>query len=482
MSFNSIPKYLGVFILLMVVLLSQNLIAQQKVWNLEECITYALENNIQVQQNEISQEIANENLKGSIYGVLPSLNGFASNVYNFGQTIDPFTNSFATSQVRSNSFSLSSSFTVFDGFQNINSIKRDQALLEASKYDLDRIKNDISLNIVNAYLQILFNQELLKNADNQLRVTSIQIDRIDKQVEAGSLPEGALRDIEAQYSTEELQKINAQNQLGLSQLNLAQLLRLENADDFDIVYPDLSSFQGVADLLSTSALYSTAVELMPEVKSAEYNLYSAEISKRLSRGSYMPTLTLRGSIGTGFSGASREVTGFNNLGFFPNGDITTSGDTVLSFFRSAITQDKQFGDQLQGNFNKSVGLNLNIPLFNGMAVRTNVQRAKLQLQSAELNLENTKLVLRQNIESAHNDAVAALKRYRAAEKSLSALKTSFKYTQERFNVGLLNSFEFNTEKNRLNNAESELLQAKFNYIFSTKVLDFYQGKPITFSN
>ena len=482
MNFTTVPKLLGVFILMVFVASEQSLLAQQKVWNLEECISYALENNIQVQQNEISQEIANENLKGSKYRVLPTLNGFASHVYNFGQTIDPFTNSFATSQVRSNSFSLSSSFTVFDGFQNINSIKRDQALLEASKFDLERIKNDISLNIVNAYLQILFNQELLKNTENQLSVTSIQIDRIDKQVKTGSLPEGALRDIEAQYATEELQKINAQNQLGLSLLNLAQLLRLENADDFDIVYPDLSSFQGVADLLSTSALYATAVEIMPEVKSAEYNLYSAEMSKRLSRGGYMPTLTLRGSIGTGYSGANRELVGFNNLGFFPNGEITTGGDTVLSFMRSTITRNKNFGDQLVENRNHSVGFNLNIPLFNGMAVRTSVQRAKLQLQSAELNLENAKLVLRQNIESAHNDAVAALKRYRAAEKSVDALNTSFKYTQERYNVGLLNSFEFNTEKNRLNNAESELLQAKFNYIFSTKVLDFYQGKPITFSN
>jgi len=195
--------------------------------------------------------------------------------------------------------------------------------------------------------------------------------------------------------------------------------------------------------------------VMPEVKSAEYSLYSAETSKKIARGGYIPTLSMNGSIGTGFSGANRRR---NSEG---------------------VLEQVSFADQIDENENKSVGFRLSIPIFNGLATRTNVQRAKLQLQSAELNLENTKLQLRQNIESAHNDAVAALKRYRAAEKSVTALNTSFKYTQERFNVGLINSFDFNNEKNRLNNAESELLQAKYNYIFSTKVLDFYQGKAIS---
>lgn len=460
---------------------SSSLFAQSKTWSLEECISYALENNIQVQQNEINQKISEQDLKASKYAVLPSVSGFANNSYNFGQTIDPFTNRFASTQVRSNTFSLSSGVTLFNGFRNINTIKRSQAQLESARLDLQKMKNDISLNIANAYLAILFNQELLKNADSQLGVTQLQIDRISKQVKAGALPEGALKDIEAQFASEELQQINAQNQLRVSKLNLAQLLRLENADDFEIVSPSLNNFQGVSELISPGSLYLTALETMPEIKSAEYALYSAEKSTQIARSAYYPTLTMNGSIGTGFSGASREIESSQDLGFLPNGDITSGNDQVLSRVVVPTFKDKSFADQVDDNVNKSVGLVLNIPIFSRFNTRINVQRAKLQMQSANLNLENTKLQLRQNIESAHNDAISALNRYKAAEKSVTALETSFRYTQDRFNVGLINSFDFNNEKNRLNNARSELLQAKYNYIFSTKVLDFYQGKTISFN-
>lgn len=470
------------FLLFSAIVLSVCAVAQEKIWSLEDCIAHAIENNIQIQQNELNKEISEQNYKASRYNTLPNVNGFASHTYNFGQTIDPFTNSFATTQVRSNNFSLSSSLTLFDGFRNVNSIKQNQANLEAAKYDLEKIKNDISLNIANGYLQILFNQELLKNAGSQLRVTQIQIDRISKQVEAGSLPSGALKDIEAQYASEELQLINAENQLKLSKLNLAQFLRLENAVDFEILVPNLGSFQEVAQLISPSSLYAIALEKMPEIKSAEYSYYSAEKAKQIARSNYSPTLTVNGSIGTGFSGANQEITGFENPRYVPTADRTAIGqEAIETFTADAIRRDKSFADQLDDNLNQSIGFRLNIPIFNGLSSRTNVQVAKLQLQNAELNLENTKLQLRQNIESAHNDAIAALKRYKAAEKSVAALETSFNYTQERFKVGLINSFDFNNEKNRLNNSRSELLQAKYNYIFSTKVLDFYQGKAITLS-
>lgn len=452
--------------------------SEPKKWSLDECIQYARENNIQVQQSEINQKIAEQDLKASKYNVLPNLNGFASHIYNFGQTIDPFTNQFATSRVRSNQFSLSSTFTVFNGFQTINSVKRNQANLKASEYELEKMKNDISLNIANQYLQILFNRELLKNAENQLDVTQIQIDRIKKQVAAGALPEGSLRDIEAQAASEELQVINAQNQLQLSKLNLAQMLRMENAEDFEIVTPNLNDFQGVSEMISPGALYLTALEVMPEVKSAQYNLYSAEKNKSLAKGAYSPSLSLTGSVGSGYSGRNREQIGRDYIGEFPTGDRTASGENVVTDVYLPVFRDKPFADQMEENYNKSFGFRLNIPIFNGMSARTNVQKAKLNMQQAELNLENTKLQLRQNIESAHNDAVAALKRYRAAEKSVEALELSFQYTQERFNVGMLNSFDFNNEKNRLNNARSELLQAKYEYIFKSKVLDFYQGKAI----
>ncbi len=458
-----------------------NLSAQTKQWTLEECINHALENNISIQQSEFQLQLAEQNTKQAKYSNLPTLNGFASHTYNFGQTIDPFTNQFATSQVRSNSFSLSSSLTIFSGFQTLNTVKRNQADAKASEYDLQKMQNDVSLNIANFYLQILFSNELVKNSQNQLQVTKGQIDRIAKMVEAGSLPEGNLREIEAQYATEELQLINAQNSLSITKLNLAQVLRLEDASNFEVVTPNLSSFQGVSELITPGALYLTALETMPEVKSAELSYYSAEKSKDIAQGGYSPTLSVTGSIGSGYSGANTEIVGVENQRLVRTGDVTeVSGEAILSPAFDLIREDKAFADQLDDNFNKSIGFRLNIPILNGFNSRINVQRAKIQVEQAQLNLDNTKLQLRQNIESAHNEAIAALKRYRAAEKSVNALQLSFNYTKQRFDVGLLNSFDFNNEKNRLNNAESELLQAKYEYIFKTKVLDFYQGKALNF--
>jgi len=467
-------------LLLSISLFSQISSAQEnnKAWTLEQCIQYAVENNIQVKQNEISQRIANQDVKASKYNTLPSLNGFASHSYNFGQTIDPFSNQFATTQVRSNQFSLSSSFTIFDGFQTINTIKRNQASLEASRYDLERMKNDISLNVANQYLQILFNRELLINSENQLKVTELQIDRVKKQVDAGALPEGDLRDIEAQYATEELRKINAENQFRLSRLNLMQLLRLEPHEDFNIKAPELDNFQGVSELISPASLYQTAVEIMPEIKSAEYNLYSSEKSASIAKGNYSPTLSISGSVGSGYSGNNRELVRTIILPPQPNGNFTSSGEAVYSPSVIPVYKDKAFGNQLDDNYNTSIGFRLNIPIFNGLSTRINVQKAKLNVDRAKLVVEDSKLQLRQNIESAHSDAVASLKRYKAAEKSVEALTLSFQYTQERFNVGMVNSFNFTNEKNRLNDAQSELLQAKYEYIFKSKVLDFYRGEAI----
>lgn len=455
--------------------------AQNKVWTLEDCIQYALENNIQVQQIELSQKLSEYDLKQAKYNVLPDLNGFATHAYNFGQTIDPFTNQFANTQVRSNSFSLSSTFTIFNGFRNINTIKRNQAQQQAAEYDLEKMKNDISLNIANSFLAILFNKELLKNAQAQIRVTQQQIDRIQKQVQAGALPDGALKDINAQFAGEELNVVNAENQLNISKLTLTQLLRLESFEDFEILSPNLSNFDGVRELISPGALYLSALETMPEVKSAEYNLYTAHKNTQIARSGYMPTFSVSGSIGTGFSGANREVIGLRDPQIIQTNDFTRSGEDIFTTTATPVFQNKSFTDQFSDNENKSIRFSLAIPIFNRFSARIGVQRAKIQEQVADLNYESAKLTLRQNIESAHNDASAALKRYKAAEKSVAALETSFAYTQERFNVGIINSFDFNNEKNRLINAQSELLQAKYNYIFSTKVLDFYQGSGISLS-
>tara|TARA_R110002049_G_scaffold288033_1_gene470333 strand:- start:578 stop:2017 length:1440 start_codon:yes stop_codon:yes gene_type:complete len=452
----------------------------QKQWSLEECINYAIEKNLSVKRSELNLEISAENLKQSKYNALPTLNANANNTYNFGQTIDPFTNRFATQTVRSNSFGVQASLNVFNGFQTINSIKSNQLGYEASMADLDKMKNDISLNVANSYLQTLFNIELLRNAESQLSVTQVQKERIVKLVAAGSQPQGAQFDIEAQMAQEELNRVNAENQLNLSLLNLKQLLRLEASEDFAVVEPQLGDIEQQQIASTPGAIYENSLSIMPEIKGSELRLIQAEQDLKRARGGYSPRLTVNGSFGTGYSGASQEVVGLTPAVILPTGGFTAiSNEAVLSTVQSPILQDKSFNDQLDDNLNSSVGMNLSIPIFNGLTSRTNVSRSKIQLDQAENTLLETKQQLRQQIESAYLDANAALKRYESASSSVKALNESFKYTQQRFNVGLLNSFDFSNEKNRLIQAESSLLQAKYEFIFKTKVLEFYQGKTLS---
>ena len=237
-------------------------------------------------------------------------------------------------------------------------------------------------------------------------------------------------------------------------------------------------------MLSTpGAIYENSLTIMPEVKSSQYRLVAAEQTLKASRGAYSPRVTLSGSYGTGYSGVSQELVGITDLGLQPNGDVVQGSNTpVLSPTTIPQFQDKSFNDQLRDNINSSIGVSLTVPIFNGMAARSNVSRSKIRLEQAELDLTDTKLQLRQQIESAYLDAAAASKRYESASASVKALTESFKYTQERFNVGLLNSFDFSNEKNRLIQSQSNLLQAKYEYIFKTQVLEFYQGKTISLKN
>jgi len=476
-------KYIRFVASLLVAICATSAVNAQKKWTLEECINHAVEQNISVKRTEMNLESSSINLMQSKYSRLPSVNANASNTYNFGQTIDPFTNQFATNTVRSNSFFLNAQVTVFNGFQTLNTIKANQTELQAAESDLQKMKNDISLNVANIYLQILFNKELLRNAESQLEVTRIQSLRIEKLVAAGSQPQGAQFDIDAQLAQEELNRINAKNQLDLSLLNLRQLLLIDAAEDFEVIEPTIENIDQGKVLSTPGAIYENSLTIMPEIKSSEYRLVAAEQSLRASRGAYSPRISLNGSYGTGYSGVSQEVVGYRELGLQPTGAIVEgTNQQILSDTRIPTFQDKSFNDQLRDNVNSSIGISLSVPILNGLNARSNVSRSKVQFNQAELALTESKLQLRQQIESAYLDATSASKKYESASASVKALTESFKYTQERFNVGLLNSFDFSNEKNRLIQSQSNLLQAKYEYIFKTQVLEFYQGKTISLKN
>ncbi len=451
----------------------------QKEWTLQEAVAYALENNISVKQSALNALSSEETYTQSRLSQLPSLNGSASQGYNFGRSVDPFTNEFTTQRISNNNFSLFSSVTLFNGLQTRNNIKRNYFDLLASKYDVDKMKNDISLNVASSYLQLLFNRELLKVAEQQLEVTKIQLDRITELVNAGSLPKGSLLDIQAQYATEERQVISAENALELSRLSMGILLMLDDPKNFRAADIEAEMSSQVLLENTTREIYSMAVDNQPDIKSANYRVRSSESSLSAAKGGLSPRLSMSASMGTGYSDGRKELVGVELIGATEFG-YTESGELVYVPNYSQTFQTTPFNSQIQDNFSQSISFSLSVPIFNGGQVRRNINQAKIQMLNAQYNLENAENQLRQNIEQAYADAKAALKSYTAAEQTLEANRLAYEYAEQRYELGMINAFEYNDSKNRWMRANSDLLQAKYDFIFKVKILEFYKSSSLTF--
>jgi outer membrane protein len=428
------------------------LLSQQKQWTLEECISHALQNNIQIKQQEIMTKYQVTALEQSKLNLLPTLNGSATHNYAFGRALDETTYEFTDNvTVQSNNFYTGSNVTLFHGLVNYNTIMKNKFQLLASEQDLDRFKDDIAMNIALAYLQILLNQELVNATEAQVGLTKQQIEHTRKMVDAGSLARGTLLDIEAQAAREELQLVNLQNQLTMSILALAQMLELQNTEDFAVAIP-------VITLADTSVkgdpidIYSIAEKKRPEILSAEYQLRQAEYDLAIARGGRSPRLSLGANIGTAYS------------------DNRVNPVTLEKY---------SFGDQLHDNLNYGLGFTLSIPIFNGWQVNIGIKNSKLGIENSQYALENTKKQLYKTIQQAFTDAQGALKKYYASQKAVASMEEAYRYSEQKFSVGLLTAVEYNQAKTQLLNAQSEMAQAKYEYVFKTKVLDFYRGIPLT---
>ena len=455
----------------------------QNVWTLEDCIDYALDNNLDIQKQIRMVESNKATLLQSGLSMLPNLNFNATNIWNTGQTIDQYTNTFANTTVRSNNFSLSTNLMIFNGMQKFNTLKQNQIELLASKYDLDVLKNDISLAVAGYYLDILFNKEILDVAVGQLAITQEQVERVRKMVDAGASAQGDLLNIQAQASAEELIMIESRNRLNISYLSLQQLIDLQISRNFDIEKPLLKKVAAPAELVSAEVIYGHAVNTRPEIKSAELGVESAQKGLAIARGTQSPSLSFGGSYATGYSGAAQEVD--PNIPpvitEYPIGITQLTRDTVLGYQSQYSYRTKSFGNQWDANDNVSIGFNLYIPIFNGWQVRSSITQAKIQRHIAELDLEQRKRNLNKLIQQAYADAVASLQQYNSSLHQVSAQEESFKYTEQKFDVGLVTSYDYNNSKKELTRAQSELLQAKFDFIFKTTILDFYMGNPIRIS-
>lgn len=451
--------------------------SSQSGWDLQQCIKYALDHNISLKQSAINNEVNKNNTRQSQAAVLPTVNMGASNIYNFGKTIDRFTNTFANTQVLSQNFYLTSGVVLWSGLSQYNNIKANEYNYLSGVENLKQQQNDLSLAVANAYIGVIFADELIKISANQLLVTQEQLERTQKLVTAGALAKSIEYDIKAQFANEQLNVTTADNNYQITLLNLRQLMNLDSIGTFSIQRPQINVQEGQLLDNNIQTVYEQGLKTQPSIKSGDYAILSAEKLLAANKGRISPSLSFNASLGTGTSGLAKDILGFNYTGYQISG-ITNRGDSVYTPTTELITRKTPFADQFRGNVNKSLGFTLTVPLFNGLQTYTAVKNAKLNALNVKYSQDINKQNLYKNIAQAYVNARASLNKYNASKLSVEAANESFQYAQQKFNGGVISAFDFSTSKNRLFAAESNLLQAKYDYVFKLKVLDYYQGKPL----
>jgi len=452
--------------------------AQDK-WSLERCIGYALDNNIQVKQQRLNAEYSKTTLNQSKSNLYPNLNAGGDQTYSFGRSVDPYSYQFTDERIASNNFYISSSVTLFNGFQAQNTIQQNEFNLMLALQDVEKAKNDIALNIATAYLQILFSDELVNIAQNQLEITKQQIERTQRLVEAGSMAQGNLLEVQAQAASEELQVINTQNQLRLAYLNLTQMLDLKDVPNFAIekpVFPDLSE---QITLPAVDQVFLVAQNL-PQIKSRELEMKSSERGVAIARGMQSPKLTLNLNYGTGYSNArklySQSILEPQASGAYV--DVAGTSYQVFAPSYKTTAKDYAFGNQIRDNGSTSISLRLNIPIFNNYQAQNAISNSRLKMLNSNYNYQTARNQLYKEIQQSYSDATAAFSKFKGSKKALTAMEESFKYTQQKYDVGIVTTVDYNTAKNQLAKTKSDMLQAKYEYIFKKSILDFYAGNPI----
>ena len=423
-----------------------------KQWTLEECIRYAIEHNIDLKQREVEQENQKVQLHTSKYSWLPSLNASLGQNFDFGRS--PSRTGVIADQNSSNtSLSISLSMPIFDGLKTPSDIAAKKYNLKAAIESLNKAKEDLSLQIASYYLQVLYNKEVQRIAELQLALSNDQVTKTDALVKAGKVPLSQLYDIKAQAANDNVSLTEAKNDVKLALLDLAQSLEMERSGEvFDIVSPEVDNAveRYMSSIVPPGNIYDNAVAVKPQIKEQEYLLESQKKQLKVARSSYFPQLNFGASYTNGYY-------------HYYTGDV----------------ESLSFSDQLNQNGRKTIGFSLSIPLFNRFQVRNSVRQAKLGIRNQELLMENTKKTLYKEIQQAYYDATAAQEKYLASGKSVEASEEAFRYAEDRYNAGKSTVFEFNEAKTKYAQSLVEQAQAKYNFILRAKILDFYNGIPLS---
>ncbi len=410
----------------------------QKTWTLQQCVDTALSNNRNVKQQALNKQTKAIAYEQARQNLLPNLNASANQNWNFGRSLG-VNNVYQSSNSAQSSFGLSSNLTLFDGLKMKYNIDARKADMYASDSDLEKIKQDIILNVATVYLQILMNKELFQIATEQLGLTKTKIEQRKALVGSGKMAEGEIYELLAQESKEEFSRIQAENNLKLSLLDLAQILELKHFENLDIEIPT-NLLESELQLLSTDKVYENALTHRPEIKGAEFRLKSSEINVKASKSDFYPSLSLGAQMGTGY-------------------------------YKLSNVTNNSFSKQLSDNMSNTIGFSLQIPIFNKFEVRNRVRTAQIGVQSNKLDIENAKLELRKTIQQAYYNAISAKSRWDAAQKSEISSREAYRFANQKFEAGRATTYELYQAKNNLTQVLSEQTQAKYEYIFRIKILE-----------
>ena len=468
------------FIVLAFAAFATHLSAQQLL-TLEQCVKRAEEKNLMVINAMLDEELARAAKSQANWDVAPDLNGFASHSYNFGRVVDRFTNTFANDRVRSNNFFLSTNMALYEGGRRMNRIRQADLDIQTAEQAREAMLNDVRLEVTQAFLDVLGLRERIRASEAQVKNTEEQLTFTEALVEAGRLPRAELLTLRAQLAQEELTLTDVTNQhdqrlLGLGramQMQLSELMR------FDIKAPDITGLRIVEPTAGAEEVLEQVLKNNPSYVQAERSMQSAEKGIDIARSGHLPTLSLGASIGTGFSGLNRRVVGEPIIGSPQAIGFTAGGETVFAPNISFNTELTPFSSQLDQNLNETVGLQLNIPIFNNMRNRTNVAQARIRHEQARNRMTVVRDDLQRNVVDALVMQRSAYKQFLAADRAVEAGTLALEHAQERVNAGAITSIELTAAKTQLNRNTAELINAKYQYLMASKYLDILQGVPVS---
>jgi outer membrane protein len=476
--FNSNKGLLTAFVCTLLLLNSTFKASAQEVITLQKAVERTLDRNLNIKQAQFNEAIDVENYKQAKYNRLPNLTGNPQASFNFGRSVDPSTNQFVNQSIFGLSGSITSQVLLYQGGLLKNQILANKLQLDVDKSSTAKVKNDLVLNVVSTYLSVLSNQDLLAASIQQVDLSKQTLDKVQKTFDVGNGTLADLSQAKAQVSTADLNQTTAQNQLDISILTLKQYMEMDPTANIKIEKPDVSKLTDVKSQYDAQAVFANSVGINPDVKLAEVQKQLAFQNIEVAKSNYYPSLGLFGSIGSNYSDARKNVL-ISPSGLETIGVVSGSNTPVVTPGYTQTFTKYPFTDQFGDNFNQAIGVSLNIPIFGRFTTRTQVRKARISYQIADVTAQLAKNTLNKTIAQAVLDVRAADKKYQSAQQTFQSNKDAYDVVQQRYNVGLVNSLDYNTSLTTLNKSEFDMIQAKYELIFRSKIIDYYLGNPIT---